>query len=260
MLPGILEALRAQGADLTTLKPEDLAPVDEFHIRGREATIELAERAGFRPGQSVIDLGCGLGGSCRFLAEHYGMQAMGVDITPEFVDVANELSRLVGMEHAVKCLTASVTDLPFSDGSFDFAWTEHVQMNVADKRTLYSEAARVLKPGGRLVFHDVFLGPVGEVLFPVPWATNASLSHVVTPDAAREILRSVGFTFESWDDRTPEAIAWFDRMEARMNTKGLPPLSLPVVIGPGAQERLLNVARNLREGRIVTVQAVLSRG
>ncbi|MEQ1395243.1 class I SAM-dependent methyltransferase, partial [Salmonella enterica] len=85
---------------------------------------------------TVVDLGCGLGGSCRFLADRYGMQATGVDVTKEFVDVANELSRLVRLDRRVHCHEASVTDLPFADGWFDAAWTEHVQMNVENKRAM----------------------------------------------------------------------------------------------------------------------------
>jgi MPBQ/MSBQ methyltransferase len=57
----ILVALRETGKDLARLKPEDLAPVDEFHIRGREATVELAHRASFWPRARVLDVGVASG-------------------------------------------------------------------------------------------------------------------------------------------------------------------------------------------------------
>ncbi|MFX9054089.1 hypothetical protein ABTN50_19200, partial [Acinetobacter baumannii] len=90
--------------------------------------------------------------------------------------------------------------------------------------------------------HDVFLGPKGGVKFPVPWASDASISHLVTPSGVRDILRAVGFRVESWEDRTPDAIAWFDRMADRIMTRGLPAVSLGVVIGRGAADKLMNVA------------------
>jgi 2-polyprenyl-3-methyl-5-hydroxy-6-metoxy-1,4-benzoquinol methylase len=79
----------ARGNDLAELKPEDLAPVDEFHVRGREATVELAHRASLWPGSRVLDFGCGLGGSARYLAAEHQCHVTGIDLTQEYVDVAN---------------------------------------------------------------------------------------------------------------------------------------------------------------------------
>lgn len=257
VLRSILDALRAEGKELANLSPEDLAPFDAFHIRGREATIELAAAAGFCPGESLLDLGCGLGGACRFLAREYGMRATGIDLTDEFVQAANALSELVGARD-VECVQGSVTSLPFSDGRFDAVWTEHVQMNVADKPAMASEAFRVLRPGGRMAFHDVFAG-TGETRFPVPWANEPSLSHLVTADEARALYERSGFRVMLWRDCTAASIAWFDRQFARAQEAGARRFGLPVVMGEGANEKLRNVALNLAEGRIVTVQAVLVR-
>ena len=59
----IFDALRRAGADLDALTVDDLGPIDEFHIRGREATTELAELGALSPGTSVLDVGCGIGGA-----------------------------------------------------------------------------------------------------------------------------------------------------------------------------------------------------
>ena len=101
ILGTILRALADEGKDLTRLTPLDLAPIDEFHIRGRQATIELADLAALAPGQRVLDVGCGLGGSVRYLAQERGCRAVGVDLTPQYIEVATALAGLVGLDRKV---------------------------------------------------------------------------------------------------------------------------------------------------------------
>ncbi len=72
LLGAILAAVQAAGKEPDALAPEDLAPVDEFHIRGREATLELARDAGLAPGTRVLDVGSGIGGPSRCLAHTFG--------------------------------------------------------------------------------------------------------------------------------------------------------------------------------------------
>jgi MPBQ/MSBQ methyltransferase len=61
----ILNALTAAGVNIDQLTPDDLAPVDEHHTRGRRATVELAALAAIQSGDRVLDLGSGIGGPAR---------------------------------------------------------------------------------------------------------------------------------------------------------------------------------------------------
>ncbi len=158
ILNSILDGLESSGKDLHALKPDDLAPVDEFHTRGKESTIEIAHLAQLQSHHNVLDVGCGLGGSARYIANEYGCSVVGIDLTDEYVDVANKLTEFVKLTDKVSFKQGSALELPFPSENFDIVWTEHTQMNIADKGKFYSELSRVLKPKGRLVFHDVFLG------------------------------------------------------------------------------------------------------
>ncbi|MDX1555887.1 MAG: methyltransferase domain-containing protein, partial [Xanthomonadales bacterium] len=209
LLDSILRVLRELGKDLSQLVPSDLAPVDEFHIRGREATIELANRASLRPGLRVLDVGSGLGGSARYLAAEHQCRATGIDLTEEYIDVANALAELVGLKDGVEFRRGSALEMPFADGAFDVVWTEHVQMNIADKQAFYAEIARVLAPGGRLLFHDIFQGSGGPPHYPVPWAEDSSISFLAPPDAVRAILEELGFRIIDWEDKTRHSLDWF---------------------------------------------------
>ena len=256
VLDSILRALTEAGKDLQRLVPADLAPVDEFHVRGRQATVELAERAALRSGERVLDVGCGLGGSARYLATEHGARVVGVDLTRESVDAAEVLARLTGLAGQVEFREADARALPFADASFDVVWTEHVQMNIADKRVFYSGLARVLAPGGRLVFHDIFQGEGGAPLFPVPWAEDSRMSFLAPQSQVHAILDELGFAIAIWQDLSPPVQAWFESVEKKLESEGPPPLGIHLLMGETASAKVRNLARNFREGRVCAVQAV----
>ena len=259
MLDAILEGIRAAGKDPDRLTPADLAPVDAFHIRGRESTAELAGRMTWTPGLRVLEVGCGLGGSARYLTSEHGARVTGIDLTPDFVATARELTERVGLGAAVSFQQASALDLPFPDGSFDVVWTEHAQMNIEDKRTFYASLARVLVPGGRLLFHDIFQGPGGPPHFPEPWADSPSISFLEPPEAVRALLAEVGLSVTDWEDRSEVSLAWFRAMFERVAKEGPPALGLHLVMGPSGRTKLENLVRSLDEKRLVVVQALSTR-
>jgi MPBQ/MSBQ methyltransferase len=259
LFEAILAALEKSGKDVRALKPADLAAVDEFHVRGREATQELAQLAGVTAGQHVLDVGSGLGGSARYLASQFGCRVTGIDLTEDYCRTGTLLNERVGLGDRVTLRPGSALEMPFPAASFDLAWTEHVQMNIADKPRLYGEIARVLKPGGRLVFHDIFAGPVAPLHFPVPWAEDASISFLIAPAALRGLLESLVFRVAHWDDVTERARKWYQGVIERAQKQGPPPLGFHLLMGQTSPVKLQNALRNTAEGRIVFVQAVAAK-
>ncbi|MFM9873905.1 MAG: SAM-dependent methyltransferase [Fimbriimonadaceae bacterium] len=259
LLDLILRGLKESGKDIENLEVGDLSPVDEFHIRGRESTVELAEKADLSSGMRVLDVGCGIGGSARYLASEYGVRVSGVDLTREFIEVGQKLNQMVGMSDVVDLQVASALELPFEDGSFEVVWTEHVQMNIEDKPGFYGEMARVLKPGGKLMFHDVFAGEGGAVHFPVPWADGEAISFLIGVAEVKELIVGLGFEDETWDDISPVSAVWFEETLKRMDAVGPRPLGLHLLIGDRSMVKFRNILRNLQEGRISTVQGVLRK-
>lgn len=252
----ILAALEKAGKDLERLTPEDLAPVDEFHIRGRVATLELARVAGIDANKHVLDIGSGIGGTSRCLAMEFGCRVTGIDLTEEYCRAAEMLSDKVGLADLVDYRQGDATNLPFDDGMFDVVWTEHVAMNIPDKAALYEEMHRVLKPGGTLAIYDVLAGPSGTVLFPVPWARTPDTSFLVEPSELRRHLEDTGFTISDWSDTTEVARTWFVSLAEKIRKEGFPPLGFHLLLGADFQEMAQNQGRNLQEGRIVLGQVV----
>jgi len=130
------------------------------------------------------------------------------------------------MSDRVELRHGSALKIPYEDERFDIVWTEHVQMNIADKNRFYSEIARVLRPGGRLLFHDIFRG-LGDVPFyPAPWVENEYISSLATVREARSIIEQVGLEIDQWLIKVQESIEFFQRMLAHIEADGPPPIGI----------------------------------
>jgi SAM-dependent methyltransferase len=254
ILPRILGALTAAGKDPEHIGPDDLVMMEEFHTFGPMATAALAQAAGIRPEDHVLDAGCGIGGPARHLARAYGCRVTGVDFTPEFVEVGNELTRRAGLADRVEIVHGDATDLPFPPGSFDVAWTQHAAMNIADKAALYRSLRRVVKPAGRLAFFDVVGGTAGPLHFPVPWAEDPAWNFLEPAETTRDRVEEAGFGVTLWEDLTEQAIPFFVAAAAAMaGPEGPPSLRILVKNIPAKFE---NLARNFQEDRARVIRCV----
>ena len=149
ILDSILTALRESGKDLDRLQPEDLAPVDEFHVRGREATVELARRAALKPGSRVLDVGCGSGEITSRLARLYPeAQLLGVDILSSVVRVASE--RHAALAPRLRFQQGDAFELQLPADHCDLVVCRHLTQAVPEPARMLAELVRVCKPGGWL--------------------------------------------------------------------------------------------------------------
>jgi sarcosine/dimethylglycine N-methyltransferase len=254
----IFGALRDAGIDPGRLKPEDTAPIDQFHIGGRSASMQLAKLAGILPGWQVLDVGGGLGGAARLLATRLRCQVTVLERTPEFVEVGAMLSERMDLAGLVHFREGDALDMPFEDARFDAVWTQHSTMNVADKERLYSEIHRVLRRGGRLAMHEVLAGPVQPVRFPAPWSRDGSTSFLLPAAGLRALIASCGFRELVWQDTTEASASWFKRTAPVLGTT-LPALSLRLILGEDIQRALHLQRVNFEERRIEVAQATFDR-
>ena len=268
----ILTALQNAGKNIEQLTVDDLAPVDEMHTLGREATANIASLLNIQPNFHVLDVGAGIGGPSRYLASKYGCHVTGLDLVEEYCHVADSLAKRVKLDNLLTYRQGDATEMPFDDRTFDVVWTQHASMNIADKKKLYSEMHRVLKPsGGKLAIYDVFKGSNGSnidgssssIHFPVPWASDPSISHLILREEARKLLTEdvAGFKEVAWEDKTESVIDWVKQMmkRAQQTSGGPPPLGLHVIGGPQWSEMVKNALKNLDEGRIMVAQGIFER-
>jgi ubiquinone/menaquinone biosynthesis C-methylase UbiE len=259
LIKAIEQGLVRAGKDPANLSSGDLKTVDEFHIRGLAGTRELAAHAGFQPGERVADIGSGIGGPSRYLAENYDVSVEGIDLTPAYVETATHLANLCGLADRVHYSTANALQIPFEDASFDVAWSQHISMNIADKGAFFAELTRIVKAEGRVAIYDPIAGNGEPLTLPVPWARDPAMSHLIDLDSTVAHLEEAGLNLLVTQTVTQQAIAWFEKQAAAPASAEPPPLSLELLMGSDWPEMAGNMAANLRAGRLDVVHLVAQK-
>jgi SAM-dependent methyltransferase len=252
----ILGAMKRAGIDTRKLTPADLAPMDEFHVGGLEATKAFTEFMGLKPGMHVLDVGCGIGGPARYFASEHGVRVTGIDLTEEFVNAATSLTKLVHLEDSAKFEQGSALAMPFAGGTFDAAYMFHVGMNIADKNALFQDIARVLKPGARFSIYDLMRTNDEPISYPVPWAQSGQTSFVVKIEGYRQALAATGFEVVHGRGRREFGIDFFERNIAKAAKGGPPIVGLQLLMGERAPMMMQNVLAGMRGGIFEPVEIV----
>lgn len=254
----VLADLDRAGKDINLLTRGDMATFEEFHLRGRKATRELARLAELQQGVRVLDVGSGLAGPARTLADEFGCRVTGIDIAWEYCRAARMLNSRSGFHERISICCAQALHLPLAANTFDVVWMQHVSMNIEDKGSLIEELGRVLSSGGRLAFYEILAGPRQHSYFPLPWADDPGISFLIDPGHFRQMLIAAGFDVLRWEDVTAQTLDW-GRQALVYQPDRPPPLGLDLVVGSDVGERTANLLRNLEENRVSLVQAVLQR-
>ncbi len=247
--PGLLArlhaALRADGVDPAHPTIDTLAPYDQFHGRGLEATEEMARQIAVVPGPA------------RYFANRFGCRVTGIDLTPEFCEVAGTLARMLRLDDRVKFELGDALAMPFADATFTGAYSMNVSMNIADKAGFYREIHRVLCPGAWLVLSEIAQGEGPGPDYPTPWASGAHTSFLSTPEQTQRGLLEAGFDVDRLHSTAEQARAFGARSRALVERGEKPPhRAVMLMHGELAAQAMANTARALLEGRIVPIEVL----
>ena len=257
LLKAIHAALPELGKTIDNVTIEDLAPIDEFHIGGRQATENFLGQLDFSEQNHLLDVGCGLGGASRYVANKYNNSVTGIDLTEEYIETGNVLSAWLKLDKHVSLHQGSALSMPFDDKSFDGAFMLHVGMNIEDKAQLFKEIFRVLKPGTSIGVYDVMRNNDGELIYPVPWATDESTSYLVSPNQYKGALEKAGFKVSKENNRREFALEFFKKLREETEARGgPPPLGLHTLMQESTATKIKNMIHNITEGYIAPVEII----
>lgn len=253
----IYDAIKSAGINEDALTLDDLSKFDQLHYGGRAATRKLAEKAGLQPGMNVLDIGSGIGGPARTLAAEFGCKVTGLDITEEYVKVAQTLTERVGLSDLVTFRQGNALDLEFDQGTFDAVWTQNAIMNIENKYQLFQEVHRVLRINGRLALASLMAGPKDDAQFPVFWADTPAVSFLSSPGSFRPMMIGLGFEELIWKDTTQEAIEGGRKQQAASRGTA-PPLGGHLLV-TDLKRKAENTLRGLEGGAFRDIYAVYQR-
>lgn len=257
LLEAIKAALPVLGKTLDNITVEDLSPVDEFHIGGRVATEHLINQLNIDEQDHLLDVGCGLGGASRFVANQYGNQVTGIDLTQEYIETGTTLCSWLKLEKQVTLKQGNALSMPFQDSAFDGAYMLHVGMNIDDKAQLFTEIHRVLRSGASFAVYDIMINKGGELAYPVPWATDSSTSKLATPEQYKEALKIAGFEIITENNRRDFSLEFFKQMKKKAEENGgPPPLGLHTLMKETTADKIKNMVDNIAKDYIFPIEII----
>jgi sarcosine/dimethylglycine N-methyltransferase len=239
---------RLTGDEVAALTQHQRDQLDQFHSGGAQAVDRLLPSLRLESGMTVLDVGSGLGGPARQVARTAGCTVIGIDITPAYIEAALSLTYWAGLAEQVRFFHTDIANYDRVD--FDAAYTMHVQMNVADKKSFFAEIARHLRPGSPFATFEVCRTADAEssLPLPLPWSLDGTDSFLSTGDELCETIESSGFHRVEWVDETPWIREWFEDLGSRA-TAPSSNATLPALLYDGPR-RMFNFASAIFQGEL----------
>lgn len=127
---------------------------------GEETTAKFCKTMNLKPGQKVLDVGCGSGGSAFYMARHYGVDVYGIDLSSNMIKVANDYRNGMeaGIRHRVQFHVSDATTMDYPEMYYDVIYSRDAILHIKDKLSLFKSFLRALKPGGKIFITDYCRG------------------------------------------------------------------------------------------------------
>lgn len=179
----------------------------------RRTVRRMAELAGeLSASTRVLDLGAGYGGSMRYLAEQFGCRCVALNLSEVENERDRQMNAEAGLDDRIDVVDGDFTALDHGDESFDLVWSQDAFLHSGDRERVCREAARVLKPGGRLVFTDPMQADDAPTDKLQPIYDRLHLDSLGSPGFYRETLGGLGLKELAFEDHAEQLPRHYTRV------------------------------------------------
>ncbi|KAI4347261.1 hypothetical protein L6164_008085 [Bauhinia variegata] len=166
---------------------------------GSETTKQIVANLDLKPGQKVLDVGCGTGGGDFYMAENFDVEVVGIDLSINMISLAIE--RAIGLKCAVEFECADCTKKTYPENTFDVIYSRDSMLHIQDKLTLFRSFYKWLKPGGKLLITDYCKSAESPSLEFAEYIKEGGY-HLHDMKAYSQMLKNAGFDDVTADDQT----------------------------------------------------------
>ena len=204
---------------------------------------KVAEFVGVKPGDHILDAGCGVGGSSIFLASQQGCSTVGISLSSKQVEQckANADAHSISERTTFECQNYLETSFP--DNTFDVVWAIESVCYAHDKLDFLKEAYRILKPGGRFIVADFFSNDVrpgtSDDVLMKKWTHTWAINAYADTDEFWEKMRTAGFTRSKRADVTQNVVKSIRRLYY-LFYPGIVYMTVKYLLGLRTKQNLLN--------------------
>jgi len=185
---------------------------ESIFIASRRTVERIAAHLDIDTQTRIIDLGAGYGGSARFLAKTYGCQVTALNLSEVENRRNREMNRVQGVDHLIEVIDGSFEDVPLPDSVFGIVWSQDALLHSGEREAVIEEAARLLKPGGSLVFTDPMMADDCPKSVLQPILDRIHLETLGSPEFYRNAARRFGLKEIGFEDHTAQLIAHYTRV------------------------------------------------
>lgn len=185
------------------LSTDQLLPFDQYHYEGTHAVDLAMQSLGLAPNESLLDIGSGIGGPARYVAQRFGLRVTALELQPDLDAVARDLTRRCGLAALLQHESGDILD-GTARGPYDGIISLLCMLHIPDKPRLFAACRAALRPGRAMYIEDFAAARPLSPSEAESLAVKVQATALPPPDEYRDHLRTAGFAEVTLTDVTED--------------------------------------------------------
>ncbi|KAF0096181.1 MAG: sarcosine/dimethylglycine N-methyltransferase [Puniceicoccaceae bacterium 5H] len=185
----------------------------------RRTVERMASKLKQPEGARLLDIGAGYGGSCRYLVKNKGYDCTALNLSVVQNDRDRQMNKEQGLDDRIDVVDGTFEDLPFEDNSFDMVWSQDAILHSGDRKLVFKEVDRVLKPGGEFIFTDPMQKPDVDEKLLAPVLARIDLSSMGSIEVYEQYAKELGWEVVEVERATEKLVMHYSRVLQELKSR-----------------------------------------